>query len=80
MAATVYERGMGVAVVLSEGYYCRSKVTTPHHVCFLVKISGMLSTTNRSVTILFNRHLQPIHLWRYFQIFHVDPQFWVVFS
>ena len=40
MATTVYERGIGVAVVLSEGYYCRSKVTTPHHVCFLVKISA----------------------------------------
>ena len=40
MATTVYERGIGVAVVVSEGYYCRSKVTTPHHVCFLVKISA----------------------------------------
>ena len=36
MATTVYERGIGVAVVLSEGYYCRS--TTPDHACFFVKI------------------------------------------
>ena len=38
MATTVYERGIGVAVVLSEGYYCRNKVTTPDHACFFVKI------------------------------------------
>ena len=37
-ATTVYERGIGVAVVVAESYYCRSKVTTPDHACFLVKI------------------------------------------
>ena len=38
MATTVYERAIGVTVVVSEGYYCGSKVTTPDHACFLVKI------------------------------------------
>ena len=38
MATTVYERAIGVAVVVSEVYYCCSKVTTPDHACFLVKI------------------------------------------